>query len=282
MRRIALPQALLIAVLGAAAGTVMYQQQKTGQWPAWARGPMYSKTQGDGQQDPFGPQPQPQPQPQEPGKDGWPAPQQANGPRGDPSQSDPTFTQQQGDPRQMQYVGIKSTQFEDSYSAQHNSQWCWAASIQMVLAYYGMKVTQEQIVQRSFGEDTQGQLPNKPGSSELITQNLNNWNVDAGGTRYHVTAQVGRGAPPPTLLLQEVKDQHPVILAYMSGPSSGHAVVATAAGYTPSDNGPIVREIIVRDPWPSDENKATHGRVSHPGDGLARNVANYWIIRVEH
>ncbi|MDQ6828393.1 MAG: C39 family peptidase [Gemmatimonadota bacterium] len=202
-------------------------------------------------------------------------PQNPNGPQ------DPNAPQ--GQNGQPQYTGILRQNFEFAYSSQHNSQWCWAASIQMVLAFYGLHVSQEEIVKRSYGTSAQGELPNRPGSGEVITANLNNWSVDeaGGGGRYHVTAQVGRGAPPPALLLQEVSQQHPVILAYMSGPNSGHAVVATAASYTPSEQGPIVQSIIVRDPWPSEENKATNGRVEHPGADLARNIANYWIIRVE-
>lgn len=180
-----------------------------------------------------------------------------------------------------QYVGIRRESFDFSYSEQRNSQWCWAAAIQMVLAYYGVQVPQEEIVARTFGASPSGELPNQPGSGEQITANLNNWSIDAGGQQYRVMAQVGSGAPPPALLLTELAEQRPVILAYMSGPASGHAVVATAASYTPSAYGPTVQSIVVRDPWPSPEHRATNGRVEYPGAGLARQIANYWIIRVE-
>jgi hypothetical protein len=152
----------------------------------------------------------------------------------------------------------------------------------MVLNYYGLSVSQESIVAQSFGVDPAGNLPDWPGSFQVITANLNGWRVDAGGTSYVVSAQLGWGAPPPAVLLNEVASQRPVILAYMSGPTSGHAVVATAVSFIPSYYGPAVQSIIVRDPWPSGFNLANNGRVEYPGRVLATQMTAYWIIRVQH
>lgn len=250
-------------------------------------------------------QPQ-QPGPQDPAAPGWQPPvpqtgmpeqsgmpQQPEMPQpGQPWQGDPAAVQGQ-QPQQpwqgaqpagmpgVQYVGIRRENFDFDYSAQRNSQWCWAASIQMVLAYYGVKVSQEAIVARTFGQGFNGQLPNNPGDARVITANLNTWNVDENGQRYHVVAQFGQGAPPPQLLLQEMAQQHPVILGVVRGPSGGHAMVATAASYTPAAGGATVQSIIVRDPWPSPENQATNGRQEFPAAPLAQSIGNYWIIRVE-
>ncbi|HEY0896638.1 MAG TPA: papain-like cysteine protease family protein, partial [Sphingobacteriaceae bacterium] len=48
------------------------------------------------------------------------------------------------------YVGITARQFNYFASTQRNTEWCWAASIQMLFNYYGVDISQEQIVARSF------------------------------------------------------------------------------------------------------------------------------------
>lgn len=178
------------------------------------------------------------------------------------------------------YVGIPRAQFDYSYSAQRSSQWCWAAAIQMVLSYYGVPVSQEEIVARSYGMSGDGRLPDWPGSFEVITANLNNWGIDVNGAQYVVQAQLGWGAPPAPVLLDEVSNGRPMIIGYVTGPQTSHAVVATGASYYPSAYGPMVQTVIVRDPWPSEANRATNGRTEYPGAALASQMNAYWIIRV--
>jgi len=53
-------------------------------------------------------------------------------------------------------AGIPSKDFKyraapESSGRQRQTNWCWAASIQMVLNFHGVDVTQEEIVQRIFG-----------------------------------------------------------------------------------------------------------------------------------
>jgi len=176
---------------------------------------------------------------------------------------------------QPQYVGISSSQMNYYASAQRNSQWCWAASIQMVLNYYGVAISQEQIVARTYGTDPYGHLPNWAGSIEAITKNLNNWNIDNYGTPYIVMASLNWGAPTPAVLVQELSNGRPVIIGY-----SGHAVVVTAVSFVNSYRGPIIQSIVVRDPWPSQKNVLNSGRVEHPALNLASHIMSYWYIRV--
>lgn len=183
--------------------------------------------------------------------------------------------------QQPQYVGIPSAQMNFVAAAQRNSQWCWAASIQMVLNYYGVSISQEQIVARTYGTDPYGNLPNWAGSFEAITANLNNWNFDNFGRRYIVMASLNWGAPTPAVLLQELGQGRPVIVGYKSGQNSGHAIVITAASFTQSPNGPIIQSIVTRDPWPSPQNIQTSGRVEYPGAQIASLMQAYWYIRVQ-
>ena len=182
--------------------------------------------------------------------------------------------------QQPTYLGIPREQFNYASSSQRNSQWCWAASLQMIFNYYGVQISQEQIVARTYGTDAAGQLPNWSGSFQAITANLNNWNVDANGTPYSVQAAVYTGAPTPAYLLQELADQRPVLIGYQTGAGSGHAVVITACSYTQSANGPIIQSIVVRDPWPSPQNNENLGRVEYTGVNLASVIQAHWYIRV--
>ena len=183
--------------------------------------------------------------------------------------------------QQPQYVGIPAERMNFVAASQRNSQWCWAASIQMVLNYYGVSISQEQIVARTYGVGPYGNLPNWAGSFESITANLNNWNFDNFGRQYSVMASLNWGAPTPAVLLQELSQGRPVIVGYQSGQNSGHAIVITAASFTQSPAGPIIQSIVARDPWPSPQNIRTSGRVEYPGAQIASLMQAYWYIRVQ-
>ena len=183
--------------------------------------------------------------------------------------------------QQPTYVGIPSNAFNYFASSQKNSNWCWAAALQMIFNYYGVNITQEQIVARSYGTDPHGNLPNWTGSFQVITANLNNWSVDNAGRPYRVGALLYGGAPTPAYLVQELSQQRPVLIGYRSGPNSGHAVVVTACSYFDTPQGPMIQSIVVRDPWPSPQNVANLGRVEYPGINLASLIQAHWYIRVE-
>lgn len=188
---------------------------------------------------------------------------------------------QQASGQQVTYVGIASDNFNYFASSQRNSNWCWAASLQMIFNYYGVDITQEQIVERSYGADPYGNLPNWTGSFQVITANLNNWNMDNLGRQYMVAASLNWGAPTPAYLIQELSQQRPVLIGYKSGPSSGHAVVITACSYIQTPSGPYIQSIIVRDPWPSPQNVSTNGRNEYPAVNLANLIQSHWYIRIQ-
>jgi hypothetical protein len=178
------------------------------------------------------------------------------------------------------YVGIPREHFNGSYAEQESEHWCWAASIQMILDYYGVVITQEHIVARSFGLDPRGRLPDFSGSFQVITANLNLESFDLTGRRYQVQAKFGAGAPRPNMLLEELNAQFPMLLCYRNAANRGHVVVATGASYVPSPDGPSVESVVVRDPWPSPENRWSLGRVEHSGLSLASRMTAHWQIRV--
>lgn len=178
------------------------------------------------------------------------------------------------------FVGIPDYRFNASYAEQESPHWCWAASIQMVLDYYGVVVLQEQIVGRSFGLDPRGRLPDFSVSSRLITANLNGSSVDLTGRRYQVQAKFSEGLPRARVLLDELDAYSPVLLAYRNRANSGHVVVVTGAWYVPTFDGPIIESVVVRDPWPSPENRWNLGRVELPGTDLTSQMTAHWLVRV--
>ncbi|HLZ87134.1 MAG TPA: papain-like cysteine protease family protein, partial [Puia sp.] len=138
-----------------------------------------------------------------------------------------------------------------------------------------------QIVARSYGVDpASGDLPDWPGSFQTITANLNNWSIDNSGLRYVVQAGFSYGAPSPAYLIQELSAQRPILVAYMPSPSSGHAVIITGCSFIPTSSGPLIQSIVVRDPWPSDENIQNDGRVEYPAAMLGSRITACWIVRV--
>lgn len=182
--------------------------------------------------------------------------------------------------QQLQWAGIPSQKMNYYAASQQNSNWCWAASLQMIFNYYGVDIRQDQIVRGSYGTDPYGRLPNWTGSTGLITRNLNNWNVDNRGRRYAVQSRMYNGAPTPVYLVQELSAGRPVLIGYRSGANSGHAVVITAVSYYNTVYGPQIQSIVVRDPWPSPQNIRNNGRVEYPANKIASLMMAHWYVRV--
>ena len=124
-------------------------------------------------------------------------------------------------------------------SRQYLTQWCWAASIEMVFRYYGFRISQARIVQETWGS-----IVNLPGYPQQILANLNRPWVDARGRGFGVSGDV-LSANPMTAA-RDLADDMPLIIG-----TTGHAMVLTALRYDGDRFGNVnVRAAIVRDPWP--------------------------------
>lgn len=174
-------------------------------------------------------------------------------------------------------AGITSLNFFPS--SQYMDQWCWAASIQMVYNYYGININQLDIVARTFGVDQQGNLINSAASNQQISNSLVG-GIDRNGTNFQVTSRYYPGVPIPSELIKELNNQHPVIIAHRSSPTTGHAVVLTACEYIATPTGPIITKLIVRDPWPDQNNIRNKGRIEYTGTDLVSRITGFWIIRI--
>lgn len=173
---------------------------------------------------------------------------------------------------QPHYVGIPTAVFNYDAALQKKSEWCWAASIQMILNYYGIPVTQPQIVTRAYGAPV-----NLPGTGAAIYKNLNGWAIDANGQQRVVRSVEVPGAPTDVQLFAQLRNKHPILLTFSTGPYTGHAVVITGASFI----GPVVSSLIIRDPWPSTTNITQDGRVEITQPYLAQfatRIRSYWIV----
>src|SRR5665213_936417 len=120
------------------------------------------------------------------------------------------------------------------------SQWCWAAAISGVFAFYGHPVSQARIVQQAYGG-----VVNMPGSPQAIMASLNRPWVDDAGVSFRVTADVY--SANWVTAAQDLAQNQPLIVG-----SLGHAMVVTATEYWRMPNGAGQTQFVtVRDPWPT-------------------------------
>jgi len=152
-------------------------------------------------------------------------------------------------------AGIPSAEF-DYFAApevngkQRQANWCWAATIQMVLNYHGLYVSQEQVVERIFGA-----LVDRPAQSSEILMALSGWAPDVHGgfsaiyaTNYNFY---------PSQIVRDLAFKWPIIVGLRGNPI-GHTYVLTAVYYrysSSNDNEPILSKVVLRDPLPTNRSR---------------------------
>jgi len=151
-------------------------------------------------------------------------------------------------------AGIPSNEFEyfaapETAGLQRQSNWCWAACVQMVLNYRGVAVTQEQVVQRIFA----GAVPNVPGQPNQILEALSGWAFTRNGQP--VVLRSSPFAFDGSEIVRDLAERWPIVVGVNMG-NSGHAYVLTAVTYGVDPwNRPIFRSVILRDPWPGNPSR---------------------------
>lgn len=125
------------------------------------------------------------------------------------------------------------------FAYQEASEWCWAACIQMVFAYWGHAVSQQEIVRQTWGVVT-----NMPGQPWQIVADLNRRWRDRSGSVF--TSEADTFTANGVTAAQDLAGDMPLIIGSM-----GHAMVLTAVYYNRAQNGQgQVTGALVRDPWP--------------------------------
>lgn len=168
-------------------------------------------------------------------------------------------------------AGIRSDEFRyfaapEVAGRQRQSNWCWAACVQMVLNYHGLIVNQEEVVQRVFGRQI-----DQPADNSQILLALSGWAPDFRGRFSAITAipYAWNGS-----LISDLAYKWPLIAGLKNADGSGHAYVLTALQYHNENyvmfyrygfcQGRVCQQpvygqrtvfdyVFLRDPWPSNE-----------------------------
>ena len=184
------------------------------------------------------------------------------------------------------HVGIPDNIMDYSATQQQNSQWCWAAAIQMVFKYYHINtVTQEDIVRQAYGLDNFGNLGNIAAPDEVLTASLNRIVTDDTGKKFQVNVFYGRGTPPALTTVGALSQGRPFIISYISGPNTAHAVVITGCNFggcicSDNNNAPIIYSATIRDPWPNDDLITSQGKIQYQANYLGKIIRAYWFIKL--
>jgi hypothetical protein len=102
------------------------------------------------------------------------------------------------------------------YATQQMSQWCWAACLEMVFAYWGHPVSQVEIVRQTWGT-----IANVPAQPYQIVTDLNRRWQDDDGNSFNVAGDVFTANA--VTAAQDLAADMPLIVG-----SLGHAMVLTA------------------------------------------------------
>jgi hypothetical protein len=147
-------------------------------------------------------------------------------------------------------VGLRSP-IADRFARRQpaQSQWCWAACIEMVAAYYGFALPQEQVVAEIYGG-----AYDRPADAQVIVSALSRPWRDADGrdlaTGCEVIYAAGYSPPgqrPDLIAIERLYGDMPIIIGTV-----GHAMVLSALDFIqmPDAGEASVTGAVVRDPWP--------------------------------
>lgn len=175
-----------------------------------------------------------------------------------------TYSQQScwSDGQNYYHCGVPSAEFEYmratsvNHGAQIQSNWCWAACVQMVLNYHGLYVSQTDVVTRIYGSP----YVNQPAGEAQILNALSGWAADYRG-RYSAIYAYG-GQTNVQEIITALAGKWPLIVG-LSNPQGGvgHAVVLTGIWYGIQYDqwgrfiGYAPYKVSIRDPWPSNASR---------------------------
>ena len=153
--------------------------------------------------------------------------------------------------------GVPTNEFEYmratsvNYGEQIQSNWCWAACVQMVLNYHGLKVNQLDVVTRIYGSPN----VNEPANEQQILTALSGWAPDFSG-RYSAINAYG-GYTSIEEIITGLSGKWPLIVGLRNkGSNIGHACVLTGIYYSIQYDesgrfiGYLPDKVVIRDPWP--------------------------------
>jgi hypothetical protein len=143
-----------------------------------------------------------------------------------------------------EFVGIPDQEFATYFRAQRASEWCWASCIEMAMAFAGIDLPQEQVVERTLGDRVN--LGGKP--TDMVTATNGLFHARDGAPILMAGHFLG-GAPSPGVLYNHLQRRSPAILLYKRSDGHGHAVLLTGMRVTiDPEHGVVVQGLHVFDP----------------------------------
>ncbi|NVK20608.1 MAG: C39 family peptidase [Methylocystaceae bacterium] len=144
-------------------------------------------------------------------------------------------------------AGLRLPEISKAYQNQKMSQWCWAASIQMVFRYYGYHVSQPDIVRETYGHV--GNIPAVTGLA--ISRNLQRSWKDSFGNYFSVEIEglydfdLGITNISDSQIISAMNSERPIVIG-----TTSHAMVLTAVAFDRKFDPPRIVNIGFADPWP--------------------------------
>lgn len=125
---------------------------------------------------------------------------------------------------------------------QEESNWCWAACVEIVLEYGGINITQSQIVSRVFG-DTR----NEEASQREIMAALSGWGFDRRGIPRKIYCRQVTGAESE--VISALSRGWPLIVGIRNRNGTGyHAVVLSHLEYIIVNGQYSIQTVTIKDP----------------------------------
>jgi hypothetical protein len=173
-------------------------------------------------------------------------------------------------------VGVRSTAMNAIFQYQRTPVWCWAASMAMILAYYGRPVSQRDVVSDIFGAALPSTLP----ASEVIPY-LDHTYVDSATGRRATThgsvlyaAPMGSSSASLSAIMAQLNAGRPLLVF-----TPNHAMVLTALYYYADESGNElgIAGVVVRDPFPYEG-----GQLNVPGIPMGQNPGERILSQLEY
>ena len=128
------------------------------------------------------------------------------------------------------HVACVNQYFDECFSQQEKENWCWAACIQMVLKYQGIRVSQSEIAKRTFGDNK-----NATANGYDIINSINGWHIE----KQHIIANQDYKIDFSSLA-GDLAYKYPVIIGLKNTAENvGHAVILTHLYYKTDHSGKI-------------------------------------------
>lgn len=184
------------------------------------------------------------------------------------------------EPPKPTVVGIPTAQFNFVSAAQLKTEWCWAASVQMVLNWYDIPVTQSDVVQRIYHKNI-----DVAASENQIAAALTGTAYDRHGRKLVLRTERDTGIPSPELLVGQLSREHPLLITIHADGKMLHAVVLTSAEYVKTDHGIHVTALTLRDPNPAFRDRHSAAALRLTGEELKRfveKISSYYIISLQN